>query len=68
MPTNKLPKSDTAVVVNDKGTVVHYVHGRFAEEEARSYMRTSAGLKEMRGAAVITGDKAREALARGRDK
>ena len=37
MPTNKLPKSDTAVVVNDKGTVVHYVHGRFAEEEARSW-------------------------------
>lgn len=64
MNNEKEDSSRIAAIVDDNGHLQGQFHGFGAQTDAESHLRTcqAGNVKHLRGATVVTGDKARKAI------
>jgi len=65
MPDSK-PKQEVAAIVDDNGRLQAQFGGWGAEQDAQQHMDQCKGVDHLRGATIVTGDKAREAIEKKR--
>ena len=58
----KFDPDGKAAVIDDKGHVQATFHGPFAESEARTHLKQCGSVVHLRGATIVTGERAAKAL------